>query len=167
MIQLNTCASLHEVLEGSQLVTLVSPRVAEVSLGTRSVFGVALLSEGGSGVVSLISIWSQPLVLGSPSFRQSPPGEVLLVGGLRAGLWNVSARAHTSRSRSLIFESLPSPESESVFLGDFVNWLFFGEVLWPWVVLQVAAGEPRLGSNLGCQDSRFPGNICFLRVVQE
>jgi hypothetical protein len=148
MVQLDGWSTLHHVLEGSQLIRFVSARVTEMGFGAGSIFWVALLSEGRSCVVGLISVGSQPLVFWTTSLGKSPAREVLLVRRLSASLGNVSAWADRSGGGGLVLQGLSSSETESEFLWLFVNWFFFWEVLRTWIMLKIISGKSWLSSYL-------------------
>jgi hypothetical protein len=148
MVEFDGWSTLHHVLEGSQLIRFVSARVSEMGFGARSIFWVALLSKRRSGVISLISVGSQPLIFWATSLGKSPAREILFVRWLSTSLGDVSARADRSGGGGLVLQSLSSSETESKFLRLFVNWFFFWKVLRSWIMLEIVSGESWLSTYL-------------------
>lgn len=79
MIEFNRRAPLHLVLKRTELVGLSAATRAEVALLPRLVLRVALLSEGRSRVVGLVSVRDHLVSSGPARLGQSPPREILLV----------------------------------------------------------------------------------------
>ena len=150
VVEFDTGASLHHVLESSELIGFLSICISEVGFLSRSIFGVALLSKGRPGVVGLISIRSQSLVFGPTSFWQRPSGEVLFVWRFCASLGHVSSWTYWSGCWSLVLQSLTSSETKSELLWSMVDWFFFRIILRTWIMLEIATGEPWLSSDFWC-----------------
>ena len=167
MIQLDRRASLHLVLESTELVRLSTSTRSEVALLTSLVLRVTLLSESRSCVVSLVPVGSHLILRWSSSLGQSPSWEVLLVRWFSTSLWDVSSWAHTSGSGSLVLQCLTSSKTKGVLFWPLEDGLFFGQILRPWVLLQVSSLEARFSSDLGSQTPFFSSKIGFDWVVKE
>ena len=167
MIEFYASPSLHLIFECAKLISLSTITRTKMWFLASSILWVGLSSEGGSGIVSLISVWSPSFVGSSSSFRESPSWEVLFFRWVGTSFRDVSARSNTIGRWSLIFDYLTSSCTEGIFFWIFVNWLFLWSVLWSWVLFKVSTLEPWLCSDFWSQASWFSWDVCFNWIIKE
>jgi len=169
MVQLDTLSSLHLILEGTEPLCNFSASWAKVSLTRCSILGVALFSNWWASVISLISIRLFCFIIGSASFWQSPPGEVLLSRRIGTSFWHISARAHSIRSASLVFECSCASSSEP----KSVCWFFHNlrsllrVILRTRCLLEAVYLHPWFGSDFGSKCCRLSAQISWDGVIKE
>lgn len=147
MVKFYAWTSLHLVFKCSKFVSLGSIAWTKMCFLSCSILWMSLAAKSRSSIVGLISIWTLSIISCSSGFWQSPSGEVLFFRWICACFRYISAGTNTIWSRSLIFKSLSSSVTESIFFCMFVYRFFFREVLRSWILFKISTLKPWLCSN--------------------
>lgn len=133
------------------------------------VFRMSLFANRRPGVIGLVSVRSPCILVGPACLGQSPSWEILLCGGVSTCFRDISARADSIWSSSLVLQcASATPSKTEGVLGRFHNlWPLLGVVLRAWGLLQTIYLHSRLRANLGSQRCLLSAQVSRNWVIKE
>ena len=112
VVELDSGAALHHVLEGAHLFHVGTATRAEVAGLGRALARILLLTNARGHVVGLVLVNQLGSLVRSAGLGESPSGEVLLARGVGAGFGYITARTHGSGCRGLVLQATSTTETE-------------------------------------------------------
>ena len=138
MIKLYALSTLHLIFECAHPLRNFSTSRAKVCSSSWCIFWMALFTNWGPSVISLISIGFLCVIIGSSSFWQSPSWKVLFGWRVSTSFRDISTRTNSIRSTSLVLKRTCATSSKAKGISWLFDnfWSFFRIILGTWSLLK-------------------------------
>lgn len=172
LVALDAGAALHNVLEHSQFLGMVTTACAEMTLGSRFILGDGLGSEARARVIRLMLIEVFLCCFTWGGLRQRPPWHALLARGVSCMLGGVTAGTDGGGRARFVNKSAATTSTITTVAKGILGGLSqlrlaLGVVLGAWVLLQVVWLHPWFSADFGCAGALLPVQIGLDGIVKE